>query len=117
MANPSTATSNAASAVVDEAVRIAAQGSRRTTESTQAAVQAARGYFDLFTAGADAGFQTAFEFQNAGIAGAQALFDSYVGISRTAFGRYAELTRQAQESAVKTFQLGTRVIAATLTTD
>jgi hypothetical protein len=115
MANPSTAPSQAASAVVDEAVRIAAEGSRRTTESAQAALQATRGYleqasqlnrdlFALFTAGAEASFQTTFQLQNANLASAEALFDSYVGISKTTFARATDFTRQAQETTLKTLK-------------
>jgi len=119
MANPSTATSNTASAAVDEAVRIAAQNSRRTTESVQAALQASRAYveqanrfnrdlFALYTAGLDAGLQTAFEMQSVGLANAQSLFDSYAGIGKTAISRYADLAKQVQATTLKTYQAGAR---------
>jgi hypothetical protein len=90
MANPSTATPNAASA-----------------QTAVQATQVNRELLALFAAGAEAGLQTSFELQNAGLASAQALFDRYADIGKTAFGRYAELNRQAQET-------GTRILQTTL---
>ena len=99
MATPST--SSAASAV-DEAVRIAAEGSRRTTESAQAFLQAGRKYYDqaaqfnrdlitFWTAAADAGFQTAFEVQNAALKNTQDWFDTSASLNKEALRRWADL--------------------------
>src|SRR5712691_7677178 len=111
MANPSTATPHAASAVVDEAVRITAEGSRRTTENAQAAVAAGRRYFDqanqlnrdlfaLWTASAEASLQTSFEVQNAAFASGQAFLESYASISKDAYRRWANVARQAQVATI-----------------
>src|SRR5207248_8074392 len=100
MATPST-TPAAASAVVDEAVRITAQGSKRTTESAQAALQGFRTYleqanqvnrelFALMSDTADAAFQTAFDAQNAAVAQTQTWFDSSLQLNKAAFTRYAD---------------------------
>jgi hypothetical protein len=114
MANPTTATQTATS-VVDEAVRVAANNSRRSTETAQAALQAGRQYlghvtevnhdlFALYTAGFDAGLQTLVDVQNAAVANGQALLDSSVGLTKDAFRRWAELARQAQATALKAYQ-------------
>ncbi|GAC1330141.1 MAG: hypothetical protein NVSMB2_28880 [Chloroflexota bacterium] len=47
MANTNTASTTAASAAVDEAVRIAADSSRRTIDTAQATVAATQRYLDL----------------------------------------------------------------------
>src|SRR3982751_1432348 len=89
MANPTTVTQTTTS-VVDEAVRIAADNSRRSTQSAQAALQAGRKYFDhasqvnrelfaLYTAGLDAGLQTLIDVQNAALTSGQTLLDTSAG--------------------------------------
>ena len=114
MANPTTATQTTTS-VVDQAVRIAADNSRRSTETAQAVLQAGRKYFDhanevnrdlfaLYTAGFEAGLQTVVDVQNAAVANGQALLDSSVGLTKDAFRRWAELARQAQATALKAYQ-------------
>ena len=125
MANPTTVTQTATS-VVDEAVRIAADNSRRSTESAQAALQAGRTYFDhvakinrdlfaLYTAGVDAGLQTFVDFQNATLTNSQALLDSSAGLTKDAFRRWADLARQAQTTTVKTFQANAKFFESVTT--
>jgi hypothetical protein len=122
MANPTTATQTTTS-VVDEAVRIAADNSRRSTETAQAALQFGRKYFDhatqvnrdlfaLYSAGFEAGLQTLVDVQNAAVANGQALLDSSVGLTKDAFGRWAELARQAQATALKTYQGNAKLLDA-----
>jgi hypothetical protein len=125
MANPST--SSAASAV-DEAVRIAAEGSRRTTESAQAFLQAGRKYYDqaaqlnrdlltFWTAAADAGFQTAFEIQNAALKNAQDWFETSASLNKEALRRWADLTRQAQATTLKTYQNSAKLFESVTAAD
>ena len=122
MANPNTATQTTTS-VVDEAVRIAADNSRRSTETAQAALQVGRKYFDhatqvnrdlfaLYSAGFEAGLQTLVDVQNAAVANGQALLDSSVGLTKDAFGRWAELAGQAQATALKTYQGNAKLLDA-----
>jgi hypothetical protein len=125
MANPNTATQTAAS-VVDEAVRIAADNSRRSTESAQAALQAGRKYFDhvaqvnrdlfaLYTAGLDVGVKTVVDYQNAVLANTQALFETSAGLSKDTLHRYTELAQQAQATTLKTFQANARFFESATT--
>jgi len=120
MANPTTVTQTSTS-VVDEAVRIAADNSRRSTQSAQAALQAGRKYFDhasqvnrdlfaLYTAGLDAGLQTVIEVQNAALTSGQTLLDTSAGLTRDAFRRWADLARQAQATTVKTYQANAKLL-------
>ena len=120
MANPTTVTQTSTS-VVDEAVRIAADNSRRSTQSAQAALQAGRKYFDhasqvnrdlfaLYTAGLDAGLQTFIEVQNAALTSGQTLLDTSTGLTRDAFRRWADLARQAQATTVKTYQANAKLL-------
>ena len=120
MANPTTVTQTSTS-VVDEAVRIAADNSRRSTQSAQAALQAGRKYFDhasqvnrdlfaLYTAGLDAGLQTFIEVQNAALTSGQTLLDTSAGLTRDAFRRWADLARQAQATTVKTYQANAKLL-------
>jgi hypothetical protein len=114
MATP-TATHNPANAVVEEAVRIAAQGQRRASENAQATLQATRKYFDefsgvskdlfdLYSATADAGLQVVFDFQNAIFGSSQASLDTYVKLSKDAYARYAELAKKYQATTLKSYQ-------------
>ena len=123
MANPSTVTASAASTVVDEAVRIAAEGSRRTTENAQAVLQAGRRYIDfaaqlnrdlfaLWSASAEAALQTSFAVQNASFASGEAVLDSSVGLSKEALRRWADLARQAQSTTLNTYQAGSRLVGS-----
>ena len=120
MANPNTLTPEAASSVLDQAARVAAEGSRRSTENARAALQASREYFDhaaqvnrdlfaLWTAAADASLQTAVEIQNAALSGGQAWLDTSANLSRDAFRRWSDLTRQAQTTTLKNYQASTRL--------
>jgi hypothetical protein len=120
MANPTTVTQTSTS-VVDEAVRIAADNSRRSTQSAQAALQAGRKYFDhasqvnrdlfaLYTAGLDAGLQTFIDVQNAALTSGQTLLDTSAGLTRDAFRRWADLARQAQATTVKTYQANAKLL-------
>ena len=120
MANPTTATQTATS-VVDEAVRIAAGNSRRSTETAQAALQTGRKYFDhasqvnrdlfaLYTAGVDAGLQTFVDFQNAALTSSQTLLDTSAGLTKDAFRRWADLARQAQATTFKTYQANAKLL-------
>jgi hypothetical protein len=125
MATPST--SSAASAV-DEAVRLTAEGSRRTTESAQAFLQAGRKYYDqaaqfnrdlfaFWTAAADAGFQTAFEIQNAALKNTQDWFETSSSLNKEALRRWADLTRQAQATTLKTYQNSAKVFESITAAD
>src|SRR5438445_416757 len=120
MANPTTVTQTSTS-VVDEAVRIAADNSRRSTESAQAALQAGRKYFDhaaqvnrdlfaLYTAGLEAGLQTFVDYQNAALNSGQTLLDTSAGLTKDAFRRWTDLARQAQATTVKTYQANTKLL-------
>jgi hypothetical protein len=121
MANPSTATPNAASTVVDEAVRIANEGSRRTTENAQAALAFGRRYLDqtsqlnrdlfaVWTASVEAGFQTAFDIQNAALASSQSAFETSFSLSKDALRRWADVTRQVQATTLKAYQSNARLL-------
>jgi hypothetical protein len=84
MANPSTASYAAATGtVLDEAVRVANAGARRTTDAAQAALAISRrayeqtsqlnkDLFDLWTTSLEAGLQSALDIQNATLATYQA---------------------------------------------
>src|SRR5579859_3680258 len=98
MPTTTTAPQSAASSAVDEAIRIAADGSRRTAESARAAVQATRTYFDqvnqvsaelfkIWASTADAALQSAFDYQNAAFANGQAGFETWAGLSKDRSGR------------------------------
>jgi len=100
---------------VDEAVRIAADGSRRTVESAQAAVQATRTYLDqvnqvsgelfkIWAATADAALQSAFDYQNAAFANGQAGFEIWTSSSKDGLRRWVELTHQTQATTRKAYQ-------------
>jgi hypothetical protein len=127
MPNPTTAAPTTGSTAVEEAVRIAAEGSRRTTQNAQAAVQASRKYFDLgvqinrdlidlWTATADASLQTAFDAQNAALANGQTSIDAWTSLSKEAFNRFADLTRQAQSITLKSYEASNKLFQS-LTVD
>jgi hypothetical protein len=127
MPNPTTAAPTTGSNAVEEAVRIAAEGSRRTTQNAQAAVQASRKYFDLgvqinrdlidlWTATADASLQTAFDAQNAALANGQTSIDAWTSLSKEAFNRFADLTRQAQSITLKSYEASNKLFQS-LTVD
>jgi hypothetical protein len=120
MANPTTTAQHTASTAIDEAVRIAAEGSRRTAESAEAAVQASRKYFELgvqvnrdlvgvLTATADASLQTAFDVQNAALSSAVSALDTWTNVSKDAFRRWADLARQTQSVTLKTSQASSKL--------
>jgi hypothetical protein len=127
MPNPTTASSTAASSAVDEAVRIAAEGSRRTTQTAQAAVQAGRKYFDLgvqinrdlvdlWTTAANAGLEIAFEAQNVTLANTQTGIDTWASLTKDAYRRLADLTRQAQQVTLKSYEASNKLFQS-LTVD
>jgi hypothetical protein len=127
MPNPTTTASTTASSAVDEAVRIAAEGSRRTTQTAQAAVQASRKYFDLgvqinrdlvdlWTTAANAGLEMAFEAQNVYLANTQTGIDSWASLSKDAYRRIADLTRQAQQVTLKSYEASNKLFQS-LTVD
>ncbi len=72
MANPSTATPTPASAVVEEAVRIVAESSRRYLVQAN---QFNRDLFGLWTTSTQIGLQTAFDLQKAAFASSQAFIE------------------------------------------
>jgi hypothetical protein len=121
MANPNSATQTAAStAAVDEAVRVAAEASRRSTETAQAALQASRQYFDLgvklnrdlvglWSASAEANLQTAFDAQNAALVTGKSAIDSWTSLTNDAFRRWADLAREAQSVTLKSYQAGNKL--------
>jgi hypothetical protein len=121
MANPSTTPSTTASAAVDEALRITADNARRTTESAKAAVQAARGYLDqavdlnrqfigVYTANVEAGLKASFDIQNAALANSISLLDASTSVNRDALQRFAEVTRQAQQVALKAYAASVKAL-------
>ncbi|MGI9149304.1 MAG: hypothetical protein ACR2IK_22605 [Chloroflexota bacterium] len=121
MANPNPATTNAATAAVDEAVRIATESSRRTLGTTQAALAAGQRYLDLageinrdvlslWTSVADASLRTTFEMQNAALASSQALFETSAKLRADAISRWVDVARQAQATTFKTYQSSTRLL-------
>ena len=127
MPNPTTTATTPGSTAVEEAVRIAAEGSRRTTQNAQAAVQASRKYFDLgvqinrdlfdlWTAAADAGLQTAFDAQNAALANTQTSIDAWTSLSKEAVNRFTALTRQAQSITQKSYEASNKLFQS-LTVD
>ena len=116
-----TATPGAASAAADDIVRIAAENSRRTSDNAKAALQAGRRFFDqavqlnrdllsVWSATTEVGLQTTFDLQNAAFANGQAWLEASTNLSKDAFNRYAELTRQAQATAIKSFQAGAKFV-------
>ena len=121
MANPST---SAPSAAVDEALRITADSSRRAADNARAAVDAARSYFDqtvdlnrqlfgVWSAGMEGGLKAAFDLQNAAMTSGLTLFDNAASINKDAIQRFAEVNRQAQQSTLKAYQAGARVVQET----
>jgi hypothetical protein len=125
MPTTTTTAQTAASSAVDEAVRIAAEGSRRTAESAQAAVQATRTYFDqvnqvsgdlfkIWASTADAALQSAFEFQNAAFANGQAAFETWTSLSKDGLRRWAEVTRQTQATTLKAYQANVKLFQPSL---
>jgi undecaprenyl pyrophosphate synthase len=123
MANPNTAAQNAASAAVNEAVRIAADNSRRSTEGAQAVVQASRRYLDqasqlnrdlftVFSLGTEASLKTAFEIQNAAFAIGQTWLETSMTITKDAATRWADITRQAQTSTLKHYKESAKLVAS-----
>jgi|GraSoiStandDraft_41_1057321.scaffolds.fasta_scaffold658138_3 hypothetical protein len=123
MANPNTATTTAASAAVDEAVRIAADNSRRTLDTAQATVAAGQRYLDLasqinrdffalWTTAAESGLHTTFDVQNAALASSQTLFETSAKLSNDALRRWVEVARQAQATTLKTYQSTTKLLGS-----
>jgi hypothetical protein len=117
---PNTAATNAASAVVDEAVRITADNSRRRTETAQAALGASQRYLDfanqvnrdvfsLWSSAAEASLQTTFEVQNAALVSSQALIETSTKLGKDALSRWADVARQAQATSFKTYQSSTKL--------
>jgi hypothetical protein len=123
MANPNTATATAANAAVDEAVRIAADSSRRTLDSAQATVAASQRYLDLagqinrdffalWTTAAESSLQTTFEVQNAALASSQSLFETSAKLSTDALRRWVDVARQAQATTLKSYQSTTKLLGS-----
>ena len=118
MANTNTPTPNAASAVIDEAVRITTVGSRRTSDAAQAASrkyldfanQINRDLFSLWTTASETSLKTTFEAQNAALANSRALLDTSTRLSQDVLSRWADLARQAQATTLKTYQSSTRLL-------
>ena len=127
MAASSTTTHAPANAVVDEAVRITAEGARRSTETAAAALQQTRSYFDhaaefnrdvfaLWSDSANAWLKMAFDVQNAAIANTQSWFNTSSSITKTAMEHYAELMQKTQATTLKTYQAGAKFMSAALHT-
>ncbi len=123
MANTNTTSTTAASAALDQAVRIAADTSRRTIDSTQATVAAGQGYLDfasqinrdlfpVWTTAAEASLQTTFEVYNVALAGSQALFEASAKLSNDAFCRWVDVARQAQASILRSYQSTTKLLGS-----
>ncbi|MDQ6672994.1 MAG: hypothetical protein M3069_20020 [Chloroflexota bacterium] len=121
MANTNTATSTMASAAVDEAVRIAADSSRRTLDTAQATVAAGQRYLDLasqmnrdvfslWATAAETSLRTAFEVQNAALTSGQSLFEASAKLSNDALRRWVEVARQAQATTLKNYQSTTKLL-------
>jgi hypothetical protein len=126
MANPNIATPTAASAAVDEAVRIAADGSRRTLDTAQATVAASqryldlasqinRDFFSLWTTAAETSLQTAFEIQNAALTSGQALFETSTKLGTDALRRWVDVAREAQKTTLKSYQSTTKLVGSLTT--
>jgi hypothetical protein len=86
MANPSTATAEVASHFIDQ-VR-----------------QLNRDSLERAAATAEAGLTITFEAQNAALASGLAWFDASVNFTRDAYSHYADVTKQVQANALKTYQ-------------
>jgi hypothetical protein len=123
MANPNTATTTAASAAVDEAVRIAADSSRRSLDSAQATVAASQKYLDLasqinrdffalWTTAAETSLHTTFEVQNAALASSQALFETSAKLTNDALRRWVDVARQAQATTLKAYKSSTKLLGS-----
>jgi hypothetical protein len=123
MANPNTATTTAASAAVDEAVRIAADSSRRTIDTAQATLVAGQRYLDfvndinrdllsLWTTAAETSLHTTFEVQNAALASSQALFETSAKLTNDALRRWVDVARQAQATTLKAYKSSTKLLGS-----
>jgi len=119
MANTTAATPGARAAV-DEAVRIAADSARRTTDTAQAAIVASqqildfatqvnRDVFALWTSAVETSLQTTFAAQNAALASSQSLFDTSATLGKDTFSRWADVARQAQAKTLSAYQSATKL--------
>ena len=73
------------------------------------AAQVNRDLFALFAAGAEASLKTGFELQHAAFAGSQAVVDSSANLTRDSLTRWADVARQAQATALKTYTSSTKL--------
>jgi hypothetical protein len=123
MANPTTASANAAKAIIDEAVRITADSSRRTADTAQAAFAASRQYVDvanqinrdflsLMTSATETSLQTTFEVQNAVLARSQAVLETSANLSKDALDRWFEVIRQAQATTLKSYESSAKLLGS-----
>jgi translation elongation factor EF-Ts len=120
---PSTASTPVSRAAVDEAVRIAADSSRRATDNAQAAVAAGqqfldfanqinRDLFSLWTSAVETSLQATFETQNAALASSQSLFDTSAKINKDALNRWIDVARQSQATTLKAYQSSTKLFGS-----
>jgi hypothetical protein len=116
----STASTPTAHAAVDEAVRIAADNARRTTDTALAAVAAGqqvldfanqlnRDVFALWTSAVETSLRTTFAAQNAALASSQTALDTSANLSKDALSRWADVARQAQATTLKAYQSSTKL--------
>jgi len=118
-----TASTPVSRAAVDEAVRIAADSSRRTTDNAQAAVaagqqildvanQISRDAFSLWTSAVQTNLETTFAAQNAALASSQTLFDTSAKLGKDTLTQWVEVTRQAQATTLKAYQSSTKLFGS-----
>ena len=71
-------------------------------------LDAARGIFDAWAAGAEATLKASFEVQNAGLAAGLALLDATSTSQRAAFQEWNVAAQRAQAAALEAFQAQVR---------
>ena len=120
---PSTASTPVSRAAVDEAVRIAADSSRRTTDTAQAAIAAGQQVLDfanqinrdvlsLWTTVVETSLKTTFDAQNAALTSSQTRIRH---VREGQQGRAQPLGRgrpQAQATTLKTYQSSTKLVGS-----
>jgi hypothetical protein len=125
-----TSRTDQAAAAVSEAARLAAEStrrtteemreaSRRTTEGLRGATQATRTYLeesidlnrqfaDAWNASAGAAVRSSLALQHAWLAGGLSLFDASTSSARLMLQQWVDVSQQAQQLALETWQSGER---------
>jgi hypothetical protein len=81
-----------------------------STPVSTAATQLNREFVSLWTTALEANLKTAFEFQNAALAGGQAIVESSASLSKDALRRWADVARQAQATTLSTYQASAKLL-------